>query len=51
MTKTKYEHAEMPEDDDLHGFVDGKYVPVEVVEGKLVPRAPKQLVASPAQTR
>ena len=48
---TKYEHAEMPDDDDLHGFVDGKYVPVEVIDGKLVPRAPKQSATSPAQPR
>lgn len=32
------EQAEMPEDDDLHGFVDGKFVPVSVVDGKLVTR-------------
>lgn len=38
---SQYEQAEMPADDDLHGFVDGKYVPVSVVDGKLVPRQPK----------
>lgn len=34
----RYEHADMPEDDDLHGFVDGKFIPVSFVDGKLVPR-------------
>jgi hypothetical protein len=33
-----HEQAEMPADDDLHGFIDGKLVPVAVVDGKLVPR-------------
>lgn len=46
---TKYEHAEMPDDDDLHGVIDGKLVPVEVVDGKLVlRRAPAQ---SPQEAR
>jgi hypothetical protein len=35
----RHEQAEMPADDDLHAFVDGRYVPVAVVDGKVVPRA------------
>lgn len=37
-TPARYEHADMPEDDDPHGFVDGKFVPVSFIDGKLVPR-------------
>lgn len=35
---TRYEHADMPVDDDPHGFIDGEFVPVSFVGGRLVQR-------------